>query len=75
MPFTNMKLNYNIIHFIHATCLKMTNNLQQSCYNYIQLELEFQQACAKDLITLVWGLVLIPLSDDRKVIADHYHYL
>lgn len=24
---------------------------------------------------LVWGLVLIPLSDDRKLISDQYHYL
>ena len=30
---------------------------------------------SQDIIALVWGLILIPLSDDRKRIGDHFHYL
>lgn len=38
---THSKLNYEIISFIHATCLKMTRNLKQSCHSYIHLEDKF----------------------------------
>lgn len=38
---TNSKLNFEIISFIYATCLKKTQNLRQSCNTYIQLELHF----------------------------------
>ena len=32
---THSKLNFDVISFIHATCLKMTNSLKQSCNSYI----------------------------------------
>ena len=72
---TNSKMNCDLIDFIKATCLKMTNNLKESCSIYCKLEDEFQRSLSRDLISLLWGLVLIPLSDDRKLIADHYNYL
>lgn len=53
----------------------MTGNFSDACKAYNCLEPEFQRNMAVDLGTLVWGLILIPLSDDRKRIGDHFHYL
>ena len=53
----------------------MTGNFADANNSYNCLEAEFQRRMSKDLIELVWGLVLIPLSDDRKRVSDHFHYL
>lgn len=53
----------------------MTGNLAEACRRYNYLEVELQRNMSRDLSTLVWGLILIPLSDDRKRIGDHFHYL
>lgn len=53
----------------------MTGNFADANNSYNCLETEFQRRMSKDLIELVWGLVLIPLSDDRKRVSDHFHYV
>ena len=72
---TNAKLSFSIISFIHASCNKMTGHMREASNSYICLEEEFQRTTRRDLVGLLWGLVLLPLSDDRKLIGDHYHYL
>ena len=72
---TNAKFDFNIISFIQSSCLKMTGNFADANNSYNCLEAEFQRRMSRDLIELVWGLVLIPLSDDRKRVSDHFHYL
>ena len=72
---TNSSLSYEVICFVHATCLKRTQNLEEAskCYQY--LEDRFKKNNARDVVKLLWGLILIPLSNERKTTADHYIYL
>ena len=53
----------------------MTSNLVEAAQSYVGLDEHFKRRMSKDLVALMWGLVLIPLTDDRKRIADHYIYL
>ena len=69
------KLTYPIISFIQATCLKMTNQLSDAKNAYVGLEENFKREQSKGLVNLLWGLLQVPLSNNRKVIADHYLYL
>ena len=68
-------LDYDTIQFIYATCNKMTNNRRVASNYYSNLEITFSRNVRKDIISLLWGLVIIPLSNDRKLIGDHYTYL
>ena len=72
---TNAKLSYEVICLMHATCLKMCNKLDEASKTYIGLEAHFKRNQARDLVGLLWGLILIPLSEERKVQADHVLYL
>ena len=72
MKTTNPELSTEYIDFITATCLKMTMNHSDASKVYINLEVEFKKRLSADLRNLLWGLILVPLSDDRKVIADHF---
>lgn len=53
----------------------MTGNLSEANKSYSCLEEVYRIRIKHDMKTLVWGLILIPLSDDRKRISDHFHYL
>lgn len=72
---TNVKLSYEIVCLLYATCLKMNKNLDEAAKVYIGLEDHFKRHQARDLVGLLWGLILIPLSEERKVQADHCTYL
>ena len=72
---TNAKLTYQVISVIYATCLKMTQKLDEAAKVYTSLEDNFKRNTARDLVGLLWGLILIPLSEERKVQADHVMYL
>ena len=72
MKTTNEELTTEYIDFITATCLKMTMNHSDASKAYINLEVQFKKRLSTDLRNLLWGLILVPLSDDRKVIADHF---
>ena len=65
-------LDYDKINFLKAVCLKMTNGLDLAAKTYSQLESIFRRNISKELISLVWGVVLIPLSEDRKLVIDHF---
>ena len=45
----------------------MTQNLDEASKVYIGLEDQFRRNQARDIVGLLWGLILIPLSDERKV--------
>lgn len=67
------KLDYDVITFIRATCLKMTKNLDEASKTYVNLYDTFRRNNARQTVSLMWGALLVALSDDRKQIADHYH--
>ena len=69
---TNSTLTFEMISVIQATCLKMTQNLDAAGKAYACLEDHFKRSAAKDVVALLWGLVVLPLADDRKAQADHY---
>lgn len=60
---TNSQLNYEITCFVHATCLKNTRRLDESSKAYYHLEDYFVRERKQDFKLLLWGTILIPLSD------------
>ena len=69
---TNALLTDEITNFVYATCLKCTNRMEDASKTYMQLEDYFMMQRYQDFKNLLWGSILIPLSDERKVIADHW---
>lgn len=57
---------------MYATCLKLTHRLDEASKAYIYLEDHFVKERRTEFKKLLWGSILIPLSDERKVIADHW---
>ena len=53
----------------------MTQNSEMACKAYQQLEDRFKANIALDMKRLLWGLILVPLSRERKIVADHVSYL
>ena len=72
---SNAKLSLEIISLIQATCFKQTNALDFACRNYQALEEYFIREQGKYVMTLLWGMILIPLSSERKTQANHYSHL
>ena len=72
---TNAKLDYQVIGLMHATCLKMCQQLNEASKVYMGLEDHFKRNQARDLVGLLWGLIMLPLSEERKIQADHVLYL
>ena len=68
-------ITYDSISLIQATCLKKTGHYNAAANAYISLDHKILQLRSKALIPLLWGLVLVPLESDRKIIADHYNNL
>ena len=66
---------FDNISFLHATCLKMTGRFDEACKSYLGIEDVFKRNISGQLVSLLWGMILIPLSEERKPIADHFHYL
>ena len=69
------KLDYDVITLIRATCLKMTKNLDEASKAYVSLLDKFRRNNSRQTVSLMWGAILIALSNDRKQIAEHYHNL
>ena len=69
---TNSQLSYEITCFVYATCLKKTQRLAEASKAYMFLEDHFIRERRQDFKKLLWGSILIPLSDERKVVADHW---
>lgn len=53
----------------------MTKNLDEASKAYVSLLDKFRRNNARQTVSLMWGAILIALSDDRKQIAEHYHNL
>ena len=64
-------LGYETVCFIGAMCLKMTNRLDDAGKAYGWLAGHFRQQRLLELANYMFGLVLIPLQEDRKMMADH----
>ena len=64
------KLSFETINFIKATCLKMQGENDAASKTYKTLDGVFKGKMGIDLIGIVWGLFLTPLSNDRKITAD-----
>ena len=64
---TNAKISYEVVCLMHATSLKMMNKLDEASKVYTGLEDHFKRNQANGIIGLLWGLILIPLSEERKV--------
>lgn len=62
---TNAKLSYQVINLMHATCLKMCHNYDEASKVYIGLEDYFKRNQARDLVGLLWGLIMLPLEEER----------
>ena len=67
----SIKLDFETVSFIKAMCLKMTNHFEASGKAYRCLEVQFHQKKLADLANYFFGLILIPLQEDRKLMADH----
>ena len=52
--------------------MKETGRLVEATTLYLSLETMFATERSKDLIALMWGCILIPLSSERRAHADHY---
>ena len=50
----------------------MTCQFDKAGRNYELLEENFKALRSKDLINLLWGMILIPLSNERKIQEDQY---
>ena len=46
--------------------------LDSACNTYRSLETTFSLNRGKDLINMLWGNVIIPLADERRVQLDHF---
>ena len=64
-------MTYEVICFIHATCLKKAGHRELAENHYLSLRPIFKRHLVKDLIKKVFGLMLIPLQDNRKLQQDH----
>ena len=64
-------LDFETVSFITAMCLKMTGHFERSGKAYRCLEVNFRQKRLTDLANYFFGLILIPLQEDRKLMADH----
>ena len=72
---TNSQLSYEVTSFVQATCLKMINRNEEASKAYFHLEDHFKRENAKDMMYLLFGSIVVPLSDQRKTVADHWIYL
>ena len=68
-------LDFDTITFLKAVCLKMTGSLDLSSKTYASMDGLFKRNMAQELVSVVWGVVLTPLSDDRKLVIDHFQNL
>ena len=53
----------------------MCQQLNEASKVYMGLEDHFKRNQARDLVGLLWGLIMLPLSEERKIQADHVLYL
>ena len=53
----------------------MTKNLDEASKAYVSLLDKFRRNNSRQTVSLMWGAILIALSNDRKQIAEHYHNL
>eukprot|EP00347_Sterkiella_histriomuscorum_P021543 403333609 len=57
--------------YLKAMCYKNTKNFIKSQRDYNSLQLKFNQNNGKDLIKYIFGILLLPLQEDRKIQADY----
>ena len=50
----------------------MTHSLEEASKSYTSLFEVFKRQLGKTIINLLWGMIITPLSNERKLIADHY---
>ena len=58
---------------IEATAMKMTEKYREAQDMYLDMEPSYRLYMNKLYSQLIFGLFLMPLQEDRKVIQDHYN--
>ena len=49
--------------------------MDSACKTYMMLEDKTKHEMAFKFKSLIWGLVIVPLTEDRKTFVDHYDEL